>query len=328
MSASSPASSDATTPPHTPSLRGHLSIARVDHWFKNVFALPGIVLALVVRPDLLSWEIVVPVVVGMLALCLMASSNYTVNELVDAQFDRLHPEKRSRPVPSGQVHVGLGYVQWIVLMLIAAGMAAYVSQGLLITLIVLWVMGALYNLRPIRTKDLPYADVTSEAINNPLRLLAGWFLIEPGGIPPASLLLSYWMVGCYFMALKRFAELRAIDDAATAAAYRKSFAFYTESRLLVSVMFYASAAMLLFGTFIMRYRVELVLGYPFVAWVMAAYLSLSLTDNSEVQRPEELYKVPSLVAALLICAAVLGVLVVVDIPVLHEWLAPWGPSNW
>ena len=36
-----------------------------------------------------------------LATCLVASSNYVLNELLDGPHDRLHPEKQHRPVPSG-----------------------------------------------------------------------------------------------------------------------------------------------------------------------------------------------------------------------------------
>jgi 4-hydroxybenzoate polyprenyltransferase len=311
-----------------PSLSGHLAIARVDHWFKNVFALPGLVLALVVEPQAVSGTLLVSIVLGLLALCLMASSNYTVNELVDAKFDLLHPDKQARPVPAGRVHIGLGYLQWLALMLLALGLASQVSMKLVYTLGALWFMGAVYNLRPLRSKDLPYGDVITEAVNNPLRLLAGWFIIDPVSLPPASLLLSYWMVGCYFMALKRYAELRAIGDPQRAAAYRRSFAHYTEERLLGSVMFYASAAMLLFGTFIMRYRIELVLAYPFVAWVMASYLSLALQADSPVQRPEELYKQPRLLLALLFCSLTLVLLLFIDLPWLRDALAPWGPESW
>ena len=81
------------------------------------------------------------------------------------------------------------------------------------------------------------------------------------------------MVGCYFMAIKRYAEYRDIDDPARAAAYRKSFALLHRERLLVSIMFYGSAAMLFLGAFIMRYRLELILAFPLVALVMAMYLS-------------------------------------------------------
>src|SRR4030095_6921899 len=97
-----------------PTLRGHLAIARIDHWFKNVFVVPGIVVALGTDPlvdrSVLAWR----VVVGLLAVCLIASSNYTLNELVDAPYDRHHPTKHTRPVPAGQVSVPLGYVQWLV----------------------------------------------------------------------------------------------------------------------------------------------------------------------------------------------------------------------
>ena len=130
-------------------------------------------------------------------------------------------------------------------------------------------MGCIYNIPPLRSKDLPYLDVLSEAVNNLLRMLAGWFIAAIPAIPPVSLLLSYWMVGCYFMAIKRFAELRCMGNPVQAVAYRKSFGFYTEERLLVSIMFYGSIATLCFGAFIMRYRLELILAFPLVALVMA-----------------------------------------------------------
>ena len=46
---------------------------------------------------------------------------------------------------------------------------------------VLWVMGCIYNIPPVRSKDLPYLDVLSEAVNNPLRMLAGWAAGHAGG---------------------------------------------------------------------------------------------------------------------------------------------------
>ena len=79
------------------SWRGHVAIARVDHWFKNVFVLPGIVVALGTDPFVdrsgLGWRILI----GLISVCLIASSNYTLNELIDAPYDRHHPTKQSRP---------------------------------------------------------------------------------------------------------------------------------------------------------------------------------------------------------------------------------------
>jgi 4-hydroxybenzoate polyprenyltransferase len=309
-----------------PTLAGHIAISRIDHWFKNVFVLPGIVAAIGVDPTHVAPDIFRRTAVGILSVCLVASSNYVINEVLDAPSDRSHPVKYKRPVPSGKVSIPLAYVQWIALMLIGVWLAFQVSVNLAITVFVLWIMGCIYNIPPVRSKDLPYVDVLSEAVNNPLRLLAGWFLVGTASVAPASLLLSYWMIGCYFMAMKRFAEYRDIADPKRAAAYRKSFAFYTEERLLVSIMFYGSAAMLFLGAFIMRYRLELILSFPLIALVMSTYLLLAFRPNSAVQRPEGLYKEPRLMAAVVVCSAVIGVLLLVNIPVLARIFAPTAPT--
>ncbi|MBV9174027.1 MAG: UbiA prenyltransferase family protein, partial [Chloroflexi bacterium] len=237
---------EQTLPPITtrPTLRGHIQIMRIDHWVKNVFVLPGIIAAISSDPTHIAPNLWVNIVVGLFATCLVASSNYVINEVLDAPFDRFHPIKRARPVPSGRVSIPLAYVEWIALMLIGVGLGFIVSVGFAATLFILWVMGCLYNIPPIRSKDVPYIDVLSESVNNPLRMLAGWLIASTGSVAPASLLLSYWMVGCFFMATKRYAEYREIGDPVRAASYRKSLAHYTLERLLVSITFYASAAML------------------------------------------------------------------------------------
>ncbi|MCA9284590.1 MAG: UbiA prenyltransferase family protein [Phycisphaerales bacterium] len=305
-----------------PTLRGHISIARPDHWVKNVFVLPGLVVALALDPTKTGWNLILPCILGMISVCLVSSSNYTINEMLDAPFDRQHPTKCRRPIPAGRVSIPLGYVQWILLMVVGMALGLMVNLPFAITMGVLWVMGCVYNIPPLRTKDIPYVDVLSESVNNPLRMLAGWYIVRPDVVVPSSALLSYWMVGCYFMAMKRLAEYVEIGDPARAAAYRKSFAFYTRERLLVSIMFYGSAAMLFFGAFIMRYRLELVLSFPLVALVMANYLSLSFKRDSAVQAPEKLYREPTLMASVIACALVMGVLMLVNLPWVNNVFSP------
>lgn len=310
-----------------PTLRGHIAIARVDHWFKNVFVIPGIIAAIGVDPKHVAPDIVQRIVLGLLSVCLVASSNYVINEVLDAPSDRAHPVKHARPVPSGLVSIPLAYVQWIALMVAGVWLGYQISLPFAVTVFILWVMGCIYNIPPVRSKDLPYVDVLSEAVNNPLRLLAGWFLVGTASVAPASLLLSYWMIGCYFMAMKRYAEYRDIADSKRAAAYRRSFAFYTEERLLVSIMFYGSAAMLFLGAFIMRYRLELILSFPLIALVMAMYLLLAFRPNSAVQRPEGLYREPTLMGAVVVCSAVLALLMIINIPVLARIFTPTAPPE-
>lgn len=311
--------------PARPSLAGHIQIARFDHWVKNVFVLPGIVVPLAMDPASLSAGLAWRILWGLISVSLVTSSNYVINEVMDAPFDSQHPIKSSRPVPSGRVSVPVALVEWFALMAAGLGFASLVSAFFVATMIALWLMGCVYNLPPLRTKDISYLDVLSEAVNNPLRMLAGWFISGTVLIPSTSLLLSYWMVGCYFMALKRYAEYRDLGNPTLAAAYRKSFGYYTQERLLSSVIFYSSAAMLFFGAFLMRYRLELLLAAPFIALVMAVYLNLSFKPDSAVQRPEGLYREPALMMAVAACLCVMMALFFVDIPKLHTLFNPTLP---
>jgi 4-hydroxybenzoate polyprenyltransferase len=249
-----------------------------------------------------------------------------INEVLDAASDLSHPVKRLRPVPSGKVSVPLAYVQWLALMVIGVGLGFAVNRAFGLTMLVLWVMGCIYNIRPVRSKDLPYVDVLSESINNPLRMLGGWYMTGTLVFPPASLLISYWMVGCYFMAIKRYAEYRDIDDPARAAAYRKSFSYYTLQRLLVSIVFYSSAAMLFLGAFVMRYRLELILSFPLIALVMAVYLNLAFKPESAVVNPEKLYRERVLMGSVVVCSVAMILLMVIDIPLLASIFKPTGLS--
>ena len=231
-----------------------------------------------------------PLAIAVLATCLVASSNYMLNELLDGPNDQLHPEKQFRPVPSGRVRPALAYAEWLLLAAAGLGLGLYLNLYFFASPLWLWVMGILYNVPPIRTKEWPYLDVLSESINNPIRLLLGWFALVTTQLPPLSLAISYWMVGAFFMAMKRYAEYRHIGDRRVAASYRRSFQYYTEERLLISLFFYATTCALFAGIFIVRYHLELILFAPLAAGLFAYYMKLGLQPDSPVQNPEKLYR--------------------------------------
>jgi len=322
--ASPPDSSSARA--ESPSLAGYLRIARVDHWIKNVFVIPGIVVALSMDRSAINSGLAFRIAIGLLSIGLMSSSNYVINELLDAPYDRYHPSKSNRPVPTGLVNVRLGYVEWLALIAAAITLGMFLSPPFTYSILALWIMGGVYNIKPIRSKDIPYVDVLTESINNPIRMLAGWYLTGTKLVPSASLLACYWMIGCYFMAVKRFSEYRDLGDPEIIRSYRKSFSAYSEPRLLVSIVFYASNAMLFLGAFIIRYRMELILAFPLVALIMAMYLSLAFERDSPVQHPEGLYRDFKLVTAVIACAALMALLLFVDIPVLHRIFVPTLPT--
>src|SRR5262245_58929626 len=87
-----------------PTIGGHVAICRADHWVKNVFVLPGIVAAVALTDAQFDLPLLVRATIGLIGMCITASSYYTLNEIVDAPFDREHPTKRLRPVPNGRVH--------------------------------------------------------------------------------------------------------------------------------------------------------------------------------------------------------------------------------
>lgn len=306
----------------------YVRIARVDHWFKNSFMLLGVVLAFFYEPSLAGLGSLAPLGVALVATCLVASSNYVLNELLDGPRDRMHPVKRHRPVPSGQVRPALAYAEWIGLAVVGLWLASRLNAGFFWSAAWLWVMGVLYNVPPVRTKEWPYIDVLSESINNPIRLFLGWFALIGDRVPPLSLALSYWMIGAFFMAMKRYAEYRHIGDPAVAAAYRHSFKHYTEERLLVSILFYATTCALFAGIFIVRYHLELLLFVPMAAGLFAYYLHLGMKPDSPTQNPEKLYKEKGFVAYLVVCFAIFVLLMFTRVPVLYHWfnVEPAGTS--
>jgi decaprenyl-phosphate phosphoribosyltransferase len=296
----------------------YVSIARPDHWFKNVFMLLGVFLALFVEPLLFRGALAANLAVAFAATCLVASSNYVLNELLDAPKDRLHPKKKLRPVPSGRVSAPLAYAEWVALAAVGLGTAYLVNRPFFLSALALWVAGILYNVPPIRTKDWPYLDVLSESINNPLRLFLGWFVLIPDRVPPVSLVISYWMAGAFFMGTKRLAEYRMINDRQVAGEYRASFFHYDETKLLLSLLFYSTACSLFFGIFIIRYHFELILSAPLWAGFFVYYLRVGLKPDSSVQNPEKLYREAGLMAYLTICVLAFVLLLFTSVPRLYD----------
>jgi hypothetical protein len=200
--------------------------------------------------------------------------------------------------------------------------AQSINSLFLLTAAFFVLMGLLYNVPPIRCKDRPYLDVAAEAINNPIRLVLGWCAIENNVIPPSSILIAYWMGGAFLMAVKRYSELRYIDDHTQAGLYRKSFLHYSENSLLLSAFFYALTASFLLGVFLIKYRVEFVVAFPFVSILFVWYLYLGMASESIAQTPEKLYQQKPFIIYVIFLTALLIALSVLDIPSLNILLRP------
>ena len=130
-------------------LKAHIQIVRLDHSIKNIFVIPGLIVPLsVLREPLLSVSLARNLLLGFLATTLIACSNYVLNEVLDAPFDRLHPKKQNRPAAQGLINVSVAYAQWLLMMVAGIALALMVSRDLAYTAGVLWIMGCIYNISP------------------------------------------------------------------------------------------------------------------------------------------------------------------------------------
>ncbi|MBP5384331.1 MAG: UbiA prenyltransferase family protein [Lachnospiraceae bacterium] len=301
----------------------YIKIARPDHWVKNAFIFPGIAIALLLTDYTFSTDTIVKFVAGFFATCFIASANYVINEWLDAEFDKFHPTKKYRPVVSENMKFSLVMLEYVICIAIGIGLSLLVNTPFLLMEVWLLVMGVLYNVKPIRTKDIPYLDVISESVNNMIRLLLGWFIITDAYQPPSSILIGYWFAGAFLMATKRFAEYRMIGDPETAGLYRKSFRHYTEQSLLISTFFYALTATFFIGIFMIKYRIEYLIAMPFVFGLFCFYLSIAFKPDSAAQKPEKLYREKKLLAYIVFLIIILAVLTFVDVPPLNYWVDPF-----
>ncbi|MBI2989759.1 MAG: UbiA prenyltransferase family protein [Candidatus Magasanikbacteria bacterium] len=301
------------------SLKDYISIARPSHWFKNIFMLPGVVVAMWLT-DTFSYRLLAVGLLALISVCIIASANYVINEWLDAEFDKYHPLKKNRPSVTGRIKAKLVFVEYAVLAVTGLSIAYFISYYFLAAALFLLVMGFLYNVKPFRTKDKMYMDVLSESINNPIRFALGWFVVTSAYLPPVSLLVAYWMGGAFLMAVKRYAELRFIGDRSTAVLYRRSFRFYTENNLLVSILFYAMSFAFFFGVFIIKHRIELLLSLPLFSILFGWYLSLGMNSDSPAQRPEKLYRERWFMLYILLLTMSVSLLLWVDFPRLHFFL--------
>ncbi len=280
----------------------------------------GVLLAYFYHPELLHQNRLSQILWAVATTCLIASSNYVLNEILDAPTDRSHPVKRNRPIPAGQVKLSLAYAEWIFLTALGLLLAAALTWPFFYSGLFWLVMGLIYNVPPVRLKELPYVDVVSESINNPIRLLLGWFAVAPAEFPPVSLLIAYWMIGAFFMASKRLAEYRSLADPVSASAYRSSFRHYDEQKLLMSMFFYTTTFALFLGVFMIRYHLELILIVPLVAGFVSYYLHIAFKQESAVQHPERLYREKGLMVYLVVCVLALFGLMLLQIPALYDLL--------
>lgn len=187
------------TPP-APFWRTALIACRPFHWSKNfLILLPALTGIGMYDPGR-----IVPLVLAFLAFCFLASGIYLVNDLADLKADRLHPDKRRRPIASGSLSCVQGGGLLSVLFFAGFLLAALISPTVLAFAAVYIVLNLLYS---SKIKEVPLVDIAVLCGFYMLRVLLGIFVLE---LPPSKWYLSF--LGCIFCELafwKRYVEARS-----------------------------------------------------------------------------------------------------------------------
>ena len=313
----------------------YMAMTRPGYWLKNIFVLPGLVFALAVYHPPISETLFFNLIVGLISCTLIVSANYLINEYFDAAFDKYHPLKHVRVAVVRTVNPVIVFMLYL---LLAGGgllLASEISHKFFVVTGLLLFMGLVYNVKPIRSKERVYLDVLTESLNNPLRFALGWFMVPLylgnipdnrwdleffDAIPPFSIIIAYWMGGAFLMATKRFAEFRLIANPQIAGLYRRSFRFYTENTLLITMFFYAISCAFFLGIFLIKNRIEMLVSFPFFALLFAWYLKIGLLKNSPVQGTEKIWTCKWFMLYLILFTILVSVLMFVDIPWLRWFL--------
>jgi 4-hydroxybenzoate polyprenyltransferase len=303
-------------------IRDYLFIARLDHWPKNILVLPGCAFAILILDLPVTYYTFLRIALVLFSICLLASANYTINEWLDASYDRFHPIKKERPGASGRLNPYIVYIEYSFIAIVGL-MAAYsISLPLFLVAGIFLFMGLVYNVPPVRAKERVYLDVITESINNPLRFILGWLALSDVVFPPSSILLAYWAGGGFLMSVKRYAEFRFFNSPVQASMYRKSFSYYTEQSLLLFIFSCAIFSSFFLGIFLIKYRVEYILLFPLITILFVWYLSIGMRPLSAAQSPEKLFREKKFFLFTLFLIGFTIMLSLIDIPLCDVILTP------
>jgi decaprenyl-phosphate phosphoribosyltransferase len=165
-------------------LRAIVTTARPKQWIKNVLVFAAPAAAGVLDEA----DAVAQTLIAFVAFCLAASATYLLNDAADAEADRLHPTKRSRPIAAGNLSPGFARGTAIGLILVACAITAPINDGKLTAVVGAYLAVTLsYTLW---LKHEPVIDLAAVAAGFVFRAIAGgvatdvplsdWFLIVAG----------------------------------------------------------------------------------------------------------------------------------------------------
>ena len=160
-----------------------LQIMRPLHWTKNMFVFAGLIFGHKLNVPLALGR----AIGGFACFCLAASAVYVLNDIIDRQRDRLHPEKCKRPIASGMVTIGSAVVIAVLCAAAAIIGAFLLGQAFAAIILIYIVLMVFYSLLLRRIMIL---DCVVIATGFCLRAIAGAVVVD--------VFISPWLIICTF----------------------------------------------------------------------------------------------------------------------------------
>jgi len=256
-------------------LRHLLKTMRIRQWTKNGF----VFFALIFDKQLFLREPFLRTLAGFFLFCLISSSVYLFNDIMDIEADRQHPEKKHRPLASGKLPINVALITAFVLA-ITSLVLGYLLAPFFAGIIALYlIINLLYS---CWLKHIPILDVLIISSGFVLRVAAGVTLITVERFSPWLYMITV-LFSLYIGLGKRRAEMNLLAQGASA--HRKVLDGYTIPLLdqyitIVSGTTIVAYSLYTFSAPNLPANHTMMLTIPFVVYGIFRYLQLIQTGNA------------------------------------------------
>jgi len=184
-------------------MRDIIKLLRVKQWIKNFFVFGPIIFS----KHLFDIQYVNAALLAFLSFCLLSSTIYIINDIVDLDIDKLHPIKKNRPITSGRISVPVAIMIAGVLFLIVVYINIFLEHYFQLVSLSYFILNILYT---FWFKHIVILDVFSIAGGFMLRVLGGAIVINV----PASpwLIICTLFISLFLAFAKRRSEIITMED--------------------------------------------------------------------------------------------------------------------
>ncbi|MCW3989011.1 MAG: UbiA family prenyltransferase [Candidatus Bathyarchaeota archaeon] len=256
-----------------------LGLLRVRQWYKNLLIFLGLVFSF----NLTNLDLYPSFIAGYVLLCLVSAVNYVINDVVDREKDASHPEKMSRPLPSGRVSLNEAYGMIAVLLVVSFVGGYYLNTKFAILLGLLFLTSQFYNLV---ARKVIVLDLIVISLNYIWRALTGIALLKGIPHPPVSL---WFIFGVFFVALllaagKRRGEYAFLGD--DAGEFRGTLQSYSPEMLDNLINIFSAITILFYTMYCVNAPIgdsRLMVTIPVVVFLIGRYIYIVYNKNQNVR---------------------------------------------